>query len=257
MKTAIRPFKIMSNGVRLAGYIMIPKNASGKLPTVIVSHGFGSNMLISYSYAKVFVDMGYAAVCYDFPNSGSSLFSGGSGVNMSVIDNKEDLKNLLAYVRNLNFVDPDHIILAGCSQGGMVTALTAPEVEDKIERIILYYPALCIPDDARKGNVIGTKIDPNNVPDTFRAIVFKVGKKYPLDSMKLDPYKEICGFKKPVFIVHGKEDMIVSNEYSVRAQKNYPDCTLKLIHGDHGFIFFGARASKRATRKYLEEIKNV
>ena len=249
-----RPFKIMSNGVRLAGCIMLPKDAKGKLPTVIVSHGFGSNMLISLSYAKVFVDMGYAAFVYDFPNSGSSLVSGGSGEFMSVIDNKEDLKNLLDYVRSLDFVDENHIILAGCSQGGMVTALTAPEVEDKIERIVLYYPALCIPDDARAGNVIGTKIDPNNVPDTFRAIVFKVGKKYPLDSMTLDPYKEICGFKKPVFIVHGIEDKIVNIDYSRKAAKLYPDCRLVEVHGDHGFILRGGRASKKATRKYLGEI---
>lgn len=254
MKKTIRPFKIISNGVRLCGYILMPKNAKGKIPAVIVSHGFGSNMLVSYSYAKVFVDMGYAAFCYDFPNSGSSLFSGGSGIQMSVIDNKEDLKNLLLYVRSLDFVDESRVILAGCSQGGMVTALTAPEVEDKIERIVLYYPALCIPDDARAGNVIGTKIDPENVPETFRAIVFKVGKKYPLDSMKLDPYKEICGFKKPVFIVHGKEDKIVNIDYSRRAAKLYPDCTLKEVHGDHGFIFFGARASKKATKKYLSKI---
>jgi dienelactone hydrolase len=254
MGIKIRPFKIKSSGVRLCGYSLVPKDADGKLPAVIVSHGFGSNMLISYSYARVFVDMGYAAFCYDFPNSGSSIFSGGSGTRMSVIDNKEDLKNVLEYVRSLDFIDTDRIILAGCSQGGMVTALTAPEVEDRIERIVLYYPALCIPDDARAGNVIGTKIDPDNIPDTFRAIVFKVGKKYPLDSMTLDPYREICGFKKPVFIVHGKEDKIVNIDYSRRAAELYPDCRLVEVHGDHGFILRGGRASKKATRKYLSEI---
>lgn len=245
-------FAISSQGNKLRGFIMKPKGA-GPYKTVIVSHGFGSNLAMSYLYARVFVKKGYCAFIYDFPAAGNGI-SGGDTTKMSVLTEKQDLINLVDYVRAQDFVDNDHIILAGCSQGGMVSALAAPEVEDKIERIMLYYPALCIPDDARRGVMITAHIDPDNIPETFYAINVKLGRKYAEDAQKLEPWKEICSFKKPVWIIHGKEDPLVKIRYAREAEKRYPDATLVEIHGDHGFLLMGKPRSNRETRKYLDSI---
>lgn len=56
----------------------------------------------------------------------------------------------------------------GCSQGGFVSGMTAAQLKEQIRGLIMFYPALCIPDDARKGHMMFSEFDPQNIPDTFR-----------------------------------------------------------------------------------------
>lgn len=242
-------FEIDSQGCKLRGFILKPQKA-GRLPAVIVSHGFASCTRDTKKYAQVFVEEGYAAVCFDFCMSGSGK-SSGSSLGMSVLTEKVDLLCVLDYVKTLDFVDANHIILAGCSQGGFVSALAAVEREREVERLILYYPALCIPDDARRGQMINAKFDPDHVPDQFRALFVKLSSKYALDVMDMDPFQEICGFQKPVLIIHGVKDKLVDIRYSRRACEGYKNCRLVEVNGGHGFIFGGFAQSKRATQDYL------
>lgn len=243
------PFELDSQGCRLRGFILRPQRAE-KLPAVIVSHGFASCTRDTKKYARVFADEGFAAVCFDFCMSGSGK-SSGSSLGMSVLTEKADLLNVLDYVKGLDFVDSDRITLAGCSQGGFVSALAAAEREDEVEQLVLYYPALCIPDDARRGQMINAKFDPNHVPEQFRALFVHLGSKYVLDVKDMEPFREICGYRRPVLIVHGTKDKLVDISYSRRAAQGYPNCRLVEVDGDHGFIFSGFAQSKRATLEFL------
>ena len=248
----IKPFKLKSAGNKLRG-IMLNCDANSPKKTVILCHGFASNMLITLPYAKAFTDAGYAVIMFDFCMSGSGI-SGGKSVNMSVLTQKKNLLDVLEYAKALDFVDNNHITLCGCSQGGLVCSLVAAEKEDEIERLIMYYPALCIPDDARRGCLIGTNFDTNNVPDSFYGVYVKLGKKYVEDALTLDPYEQICTFKKPVLIIHGIEDKLVNIENSRKANERYADCKLIEVHGDHGFLLKGFNAGKKATAKYLKDL---
>lgn len=245
-------FEIDSQGYKLRGFILRPQLA-GKPPAVIVSHGFASCTRDTKKYAMVFVEEGYAAVCFDFCMSGSGK-STGSSLGMSVLTEKADLLNVLDYIKALDFIDPDHITLAGCSQGGFVSALAAAERESEVEQLVMYYPALCIPDDARRGQMINAKFDPAHVPEQFKALFVRLGAKYALDVQGMDPYREICGFSKPVLIVHGTEDKLVDISYSRRAAQSYPNCRLVEVKGDHGFVFSGFSESKRATLEFLRAV---
>ncbi len=242
-------FELESQGCRLRGFILKPE-AAEPIPAVIVSHGFASCTRDTKKYAQVLVEEGYAAVCFDFCMSGSGR-SSGSSLGMSVLTEKTDLLNVLDYVKTLDFVDPARIILAGCSQGGLVSALAAAEREADVEQLILYYPALCIPDDARRGRMINARFDPDHVPDRFRAMFVRLSSKYALDVMDMDPFREICGFPKPVLIVHGTKDRLVDIRYSRRACECYPNCGLVEVNGGHGFIFGGFARSRQATLEYL------
>lgn len=250
----IKPFSIYSHCNTLRGIMLKPENSAIPCKAVIVSHGFASNMMITFGYAKTFVKAGYIAVLYDFCMSGSGISSGKS-TGMSVLTEKENLIDVIDYIKHLDFIDKNDISLAGCSQGGLVSALAAAERQEDIERLFLYYPALCIPDDARRGHMISAKFDPDNVPEKFYALFIKLSRKYADDAKKLDPYKEISIFKKPVFIVHGIEDKLVSIAYSRKAQEEYPDCKLIEVHGDHGFIFKGFKTSEKATLNYIKNIR--
>lgn len=248
----IKQFKIISDANTLRG-IMLNCNADKPKKTVILCHGFASNMLITLPYAKAFIDAGYVVIMFDFCMSGSGV-SGGKSVNMSVQTQKRNLFDVIEYAKSLEIVDSCHIVLCGCSQGGLVCSLAAAEKEEDIERLIMYYPAFCIPDDSRRGCVIGTKIDPNNVPESFHGLFVRLGKKYVEDAKALDPYSQICTFKKPVLIIHGIEDKLVKIDYSRKANEKYKNCRLIEVHGDHGFIFKGFKAGKKATAAYLKEL---
>ncbi len=127
-------------------------------------------------------------------------------------------------------------MLMGCSQGGFVSALTAAKHPDIVNKLVLFYPALCIPDDARAGKMMWARFDPKNIPDTFQCGPMKLGKCYAADVVDMDPYEKIKTYAGPVLIVHGTEDRIVHPSYAQRAQKCYPNAQLHLIEGGaHGF----------------------
>ncbi|MFH1513284.1 MAG: alpha/beta fold hydrolase, partial [Bacillota bacterium] len=216
------------------------------------SHGFASNTNDTRRYARVFAKAGYAAVYFDFCGSGRSK-SDGCSTDMSMLTEKEDLSAVLDAVRSLDFVDASQIILAGCSQGGLVSALLAAEREADVAKLILYFPGFCIPDDARRGKMLNARFDPEHVPETFRTVLFiKLGATYALTAQKLDPYREIQTYQKPVFICHGTADRVVNLSYAQRAQREYPNAKLEIIQGgDHGFIFHGFKAAMRATMEFL------
>ena len=47
--------------------------------------------------------------------------------------------------------------------------IAASKLNDRISKLVLFYPAFCIPDDARAGRMMFAKFDLDNIPDHFRA----------------------------------------------------------------------------------------
>ena len=167
-------------------------------------------------------EMGYVAFTFDF--CGGSAMCGksdGKTTEMSVLTETKDLKAVIEYVRNLSYTDSEKILLMGCSQGGFVSALVAAKNNFPIEKLVLFYPALCIPDDARAGKMMMAKFDPQNVPDTFRCGLMKLGCCYAMDVMQMDAFAEIKNYAGRVCIVHGTKDKIVDVSYAKRAAEAY------------------------------------
>ena len=124
----------------------------------------------------------------------------------------------------------------GCSQGGFVSALVAAKHTGLVDKLVLFYPALCIPDDARAGKMMFAKFDPKNIPERLNCGPMKLGRCYPADVIDMDPIAEIKPYHGPVLIVHGTMDRIVKLDYSRQAQRAYPNAKLHIIEGGtHGF----------------------
>lgn len=231
-----KAFTIEKKGITTTGEI-ISEDLSKKSPAVIISHEYAASMKSTFPYAAALSKFGFHCFIFDFPGSGTGKSTGRSSLEMTVITEKEDLSTVLDYVKEQSFVDSDRIILMGCSQGGFVSALLAAERENEIEKLILNYPALCICDDCRKGSILGTEIDVNNIPEDFTAFGVHLSPKYVHAGAALEPWKEMCTFKKPVLILHGNADKIVNISYSETAAKKYPDAKLTVIDGaDHHYV---------------------
>lgn len=205
------------------------------LPIAIVSHGFMANRTSVLQYVRVLAEMGYVAYCFDF--CGGCVRGGksdGVTTEMSVLTEVEDLKAVIGYTRSLPYTG-DQLILMGCSQGGLVSALTAADLQT-VDKLVLFYPALCIPDDARAGRMMFAKFDPANIPEKIRCGFMMLGGVYPRDVINMNPFEAIAPYTGPVRIVHGTKDKVVAPEYSIRAEKAYENADLVMIDkGAHGF----------------------
>ena len=179
--------------------------------------------------------MGFLAVTYDFCGGGIICRSDGRKQDMTVLTEKADLIAVIEHVREQ--YDVSDVFLLGCSQGGFVSALTAAELgAENISGLILFYPAICIPDDARAGKMMFYKFDPNNIPDLLGRFPMKLGGDYARCVISMDPYEEMKGYEGPVFLIHGTADPIVNITYSQKLKNIYPRCTYVEVEGaGHGF----------------------
>ena len=213
-------FECKRDGLTIRGTIYRPKG--DHLPIAIVCHGFMAWQDSVKHYAAFLAEMGYAAFTFDF--CGGSVMCGksdGKTTEMSVLTETKDLEAVIEYVRNLSYTDSEKILLMGCSQGGFVSALVAAKNNFPIEKLVLFYPALCIPDDARAGKMMMVRFDPQNVPDTFRCGLMKLGRCYAMDVMQMDAFAEIKNYTGRVCIVHGTKDKIVDVSYAKHAAEAY------------------------------------
>lgn len=226
------------------------------LPIAIVSHGFMANLGTVKHYARLLASLGYAAFCFDFCGGCVTLGkSDGRTTEMSVFTEVEDLLSVIEYAKGLSYTDASRITLMGCSQGGFVSAITASRLKDEVEDLILFFPALCIPDDARRGQLMMAKFDPNNVPEIFRCGPMKLGRRYATDVLNLDPFELIKDHCGDVMIVHGTADRIVDIDYSRRAKSVYEarSCGSSVIM--HEIEGAGHIFSKKHDRTALEILR--
>ena len=230
----IEKFECRRNDLTIRGHVYRMKE--GRLPAVVLCHGFLANDRTLRVYAQALAELGYVCYTFDFNGGGVFCHSDGKSRDMTVLTELEDLRCVMNYVRRRPDVDDARISLLGCSQGGLVSAMYAKRQSAMVEKLVLFYPALCIPDDARAGKMMFARFDPTNLPDTLLYFPMRLGRDYAKSVLKMDVYKEIGGFEGPTLLLHGTADKIVSISYSEKAAKLYPDCTYHVIaDGQHGF----------------------
>jgi hypothetical protein len=219
--------------------------ADGTLkPAVILCHGFLSNAKMCFDYAKLVASLGYVAFTFDFCGGGLMCRSGGRSVDMTILTEVEDLKAVVAYVSSLEYVDSSNITLLGCSLGGVVSAIVAKQLQDKIKNLILLYPAFCIPDDARAGKMLFYKFDPDNLKPVVGRFPMALGAGYVRSALNLNLKEQISGYSGNVLYLQGTKDNVVNISYARWGKEQYPNCTYLEIEGG-GHVFSG-RADRTA-----------
>lgn len=221
----------------------------GKHPIVIMSHGFnGCHGNFPYECGAL-AENGYMVFVYDFCGGSVHAKSSGKTTDMTIFTEKEDLRAVIDYVCSLERVDTDRIYLMGASQGGLVTALVAEEVEDLIRGMILYFPALNIPDDWRRRFK-----SEDEIPESVDLWGMKLGRNFFLKIREFDTFEHIGGFKKSVLIIHGDRDEIVIVDNSKRAERLYRDLRLEVLQGEgHGFSPKGTEKATELMLEFLQE----
>lgn len=205
---------------------------------VVMSHAFLSNQKIMKKYAEALAKEGYVVFTYDFCGGAMLGKSDGKFSDMSIDTEKGDLKAVIAHVEKLSYVNDRALVLVGASQGGFVSCLVSAEYQERISKLILLYPALCIPDNAREGKMLMIKFDPEHIRETLTSRPFRFSPEYPESALKIDIYSEIQKIKIPMLVIHGDADKIVDIRYARKAvelSENQRSDLVVLEGAGHGF----------------------
>lgn len=221
-----------AQGKKIYGYITAPKNYKDqKLPTIVISHGFGGNAERGDYYAQSLAKEGYVAYSFDFMGGNKNSRSGNDILKMSVFTEVDDLDVVVNTLKNKNFVDKDNIFLLGQSQGGVVSTIEGAKLKNEIKGLILVFPAFVLFDDARE---LFKSV--SDIPEVYNHRGNEVGKVYFEKSLDYDVYNDMKNYDGKVLIVHGTSDNVAPISYLHRAIETFKDAKLKEVPGaGHGF----------------------
>jgi pimeloyl-ACP methyl ester carboxylesterase len=261
-----RELSVMSGRNKLYGFVLVPGDSplevQGKLPTVVLSHGYGGDTNSNFIVGQSLAMSGICCYLYDFAGGGQHSQSEGKTTEMSVFTEMDDLNAVIDKITTLDFVDKKRFSLFGQSQGGFVSAVVAAQRPRDIASLFLQFPALCIHDDARRvwtlapipdaANFMGKKL----LPDEMDFMGLRIGRAYYEKILDYDVYEHIGNYEGDVLIFHGDADSLVPLIYSEKAAAVYKHAKLIVFPGqEHGFAAPGQ--NQKVARLVYEHIRLV
>ena len=242
----------IQNGDRkIYGIISKPRYSGEKQPVAIISHGFNGTHAYARTYFETLNSLGYQVYAFDFPCGSVNSRSDNNTLNMSILDEQSDLEAVVRYFKQQPDIDPNKIMLIGESQGGFVSALVADIIPQDINAAVLVFPALCIPENWRERY---PKL--SDIPEVTNLWNVPMGRRFFEEIHDMSIFKKMKRFKKPVLIIQGDADPVVSMEDSKRAVKTYKNASLYVIPGaGHGFKPEEQKQSLQKIKELIEKLK--
>ena len=206
-----------SRGLTLRGMLHVPDQRPGKVPFVILFHGFCDDRneinFVHTELSRRLCERGIASVRFDFAGSGDS---DGRFEDMTVSSEVEDGLAILDYVKSLDFVDQSRIAIHGLSMGGCVASMVAGLRDADVCALSLWCPAPDVVYNMKHKMLCG--VDVSDIEEKGYADYegLRVGLGFYQDALELDPYAVAAKFTKRVNLVHGDEDVTASIHCSER-----------------------------------------
>ena len=225
---------------RLKALIQKPELQQGEqCPMVVFCHGFNGSKddPMFELMADTLQAHGIASIRFDFNGHGESE---GDFKDMTVLNEIEDAKKVVAYVRDLRYVSS--LAIVGHSQGGVVASMTAGQLSEELgepafQAVALMAPAAVLRDDAIRGSVMGAQFDPfdpGEYVDLWGSL--KLGAKYIRTAFSLPIYETAEKYQGPALIIHGNGDRVVPYTYGERFHQIWPKSEFVILeYFDHVF----------------------
>jgi uncharacterized protein len=137
-----------AEGVALRGWLYVPDDATGPVPTIVMAHGFSAvKEMYLDAFAEVFAAAGLGALVYDHRNFGAS-----DGEPRQEIDpwaQVRDYRHAITYARTREEVDRDRIGIWGSSySGGHVLVVGA--IDRRVKCVVAQVPLISGHENARR-----------------------------------------------------------------------------------------------------------
>ena len=135
-----RDIEFNAEGTILRGWLYLPENPAGRVPAVVMAHGFTAvKEMYLDTYAEVFAAAGLGALVFDHRNFGAS-----AGEPRGEIDpwaQIRDYRHAISFARTLPEIDPDRLGIWGTSySGGHVLVVGA--LDRRVRCVVSQVPAI-------------------------------------------------------------------------------------------------------------------
>lgn len=240
---------IASRGCRLSAIVHQEGEANPDKPVIICCHGFtgdkvGANQLM-LNLGKGIAAEGFTVIRFDFAGSGES--EGEFAAATSVTGWREDLRNVVSWLRDRPEFERSPLYLLGHSLGGLIV-LTS-DLAEIAGRIVL--APVIHPIENFRNIILG--------PDLWQlavkgeTIVNFYGKGFSLEpgfvadllAENYAPLTAASAYNTPLFIVHGDKDAAVPLPGSQELYHQYTGAKeIAVIDADH--VFTGQHSTVKA-----------
>lgn len=189
------------DGVSIPGYISVPRQATGKLPTIILPHGGPATKVTkSFSYwTQFFVNRGYAVVEMNFRGSdglGYSHLQAGTGSWADQIHN--DITDGARWAIDSGIADPERVCIVGGSFGGYAALLGVALEPNLYACAVAFAPLSDLLSLKRKSRLyMNSELVEAHIGSDTKAL------------KRSSPRRMADRVQAPVLIIHGEKDRVV------------------------------------------------
>lgn len=136
------------NGVTLRGWHYLPDRPRGRVPTVVMAHGFSATKEVFLDrYAELFAESGIASLVYDHRNFGAS--GGEPRQEVDPWQQVQGYRDAISFAQTLEQTDPERIGIFGSSySGGHVLAVAA--MDRRVKCVVSQVPLVDGPRNAQR-----------------------------------------------------------------------------------------------------------
>ena len=136
------------DGVTLRGWHYLPDNRGGKLPTIVMAHGFSAvKEMYLDRFAEAFAHAGLASLVFDNRNFGAS--DGEPRQEIDPWQQVRDYRDAITYAETLAETDPERIGIWGSSySGGHVLVVGA--IDSRVKCVVSQVPLISGHANARR-----------------------------------------------------------------------------------------------------------
>ena len=220
-----------SGGKRIWGEVFMPKGVKGKVPLVIIGHGYNSSWRETRPYAEALASRGVAACIFDFCGGSMTSRSEGATTEMSVFTESDDMVAIMDAARKWKGIDSKRIVIMGCSQGGLVASITGAAHPDRVHSMVLIYPAFNIGYDAVNRH-------PKEAihSEKFNLMGLDISHVFYDKLLGYNVYEDIKKYRNPVVAIYGDRDAVTANNAMEKADASFGHFETRVIsQATHGF----------------------
>lgn len=235
------------DGMKIEGYLTLPKDHSGPVATIIHPHGGpGARDMDGFDYwTSFFSNRGYAVFRPNFRGSSGYGYSfAQSQMKGWGLEMQDDLTDAARWLISEDVSNPDKICIVGGSYGGYAAAMGLAKTPDLFK---------CGVSFAGVSNLKRLLIKSRNYTSS-KFVKNQLGNDYD-DLEKRSPYYLVEKFKSPLLLVHGEDDRVVDVEQSRELADELSDIDkpveyLELENGDH---YLSIQRNRHAFFKAMDE----
>lgn len=221
------------DGKTLRGMLHTPEGVAGKVPGVILFHGFTGNKMEAHflfvKLSRALEKAGITSTRFDFYGSGES---DGEFREMTPHSELMDAKAILNYFKNIDLVDKNRIGICGLSMGGYIGGITAGDNKDDVKALCLWAPAGRIKNTFE--NCISQREEIGKDLFDIGGLILNAAARD--SAASIDHIKRTVAFDKDTCIIHGTGDQSVPYEVGLKYRDSMKRVEFHPIEGaDHTY----------------------